>query len=217
MRTELTTPAKQSPVSLQEFKRRLLINDTQNDTAYEELLSTVTQMVEQETNNHFMERVFTTYYDRLPYYDMDYIYNTGSGGGYHVGPSLYYHGDRIELPKTPVKSVTRVEYRLEHQDSWQEFTGYQVRRADLKPAYLIADDSFPTDLRLTDAIRVTYTVGYGNNVNDVPQAIHSAIAEWTASIYQTNKYTMPDVTKRLLKPYTKVLLTSNTDNRMGIL
>lgn len=83
----------------------------------------------------------------------------------------------ILLPRDPIQSVDSVKYldlngdeqTLTVSDDWVAYT--DSNPVQVRPAY---QKSWPSARFVPDAIRVTFTAGYGTNVRDLPDSIVQA-------------------------------------------
>jgi uncharacterized phiE125 gp8 family phage protein len=96
-------------------------------------------------------------------------------------------GNEVALPKGDVQSVTNVT-TYDEADASSVFTssGYRVDtygdRVTLVDGY-----SWPSDLRAHNGVIITYVAGYGDEPEDVPNAIRQAILMLVAHWYENRE------------------------------
>ena len=106
--------------------------------------------------------------------------------GTKVGPDLSLRKRYIEIPTTPVQSVSAVtSFTDDDTESTFASTKYFVDTAR-EPARLFLRDgeAWPTGLRVANGLKIVYVAGYGSNRTDVPEAIRVAILQYIAFNYE---------------------------------
>jgi uncharacterized phiE125 gp8 family phage protein len=117
--------------------------------------------------------------------------------------------DEIILPCPPLISVTSIEYQDGGSPTYTALTSYQVTSISepgkIKPAY---GEWWPTiQCGTYDAIRVTYTAGYGAHPGAVPLAIKQAMLLMIGDWYENTEASINQIIQRnpalpaLLGPY----------------
>ena len=143
------------PVLLHEARAQCKIDDdiTEDDSRLEAYIAAARQLAEAETKRRLISQTWDYYIDEFP------------------------EGDDIELPQTPVASVTSIIYTntsgtpttISALNYRLDTRGY---RAIVRPAY---DVEWPSDVRDDhQAICIKYVAGFGANGTAVPRSIR----EW---------------------------------------
>lgn len=152
-----TTP----PVSVAEAKRQISLVGDELDAYVAQLIEVAT-----ETAEHWTGRALTTQTWRL---------------------TLDEFPCEIYLPRPPLLAVTTVEY-VDANGALQTLSAANYLVAsDKQPAVVTAayNTIWPVTRSQREAVRVTYTAGYGANASDVPLGIRHAIlllvATWFAN------------------------------------
>lgn len=178
MRTKQTSAPANYPVSLQEVKEFLKVDDINSDAEILSLIGAATDHAEALCNRPFINREFQATFDSFP--------------------------RCIELNQTPVQSVDLVEY-VDTNGATQTLvaTEYQVdlgnrfRKARIVEAY---NKTYPSTRVQMNAVTVTFTAGYGADWNSVPDTIKTTI-KYLVSHYFINRSSegkVPEMIKMLL-------------------
>lgn len=175
---ELVTAPSVEPVSLDELKAHLRVDQADENGLLTSLIVAARRHLEMETRRAFIN---TTYAYRLPKFPADRF---------------------IELPRPPLSSVTSIVY--EDSDSVSQTlaaSSYQVDtygepgRVALEPS-----QSWPaTEADRLNAVTVTYVAGYGSAATDVPQEIRQAIMLLAGHWYENREHTSPEAPREI--PY----------------
>ena len=154
------TPA----VSTAEAKAFARVADSQQDTAIAEMVKAATQEAERRTGRALIRREIIAVFD-----------------AYEAAPPL-------DLPYGPVESVDLFERWDEDTNDWVTLpaTDYQVAGDRIVLSELDAAD-WPEIERARDALRVTYTAGYGTTADSVPSPIRQAIQHMAAAAYRSQR------------------------------
>ena len=130
--------------------------------------------------------------------------------GMRQGPYLNYYKNYIDLVKSPVISVTHIKtYQDDDSATTMAASKYYVDNAR-EPSRIVLrqGETFPTDLRVANAIEIQYVAGY-TSPYQVPEPIRLAILQIIAHMYEhrgdmgnaAEAMMMPSMCKRLLSPY----------------
>ena len=167
------------PVTLQETKAWLKVDDTNSDAEIAGLIQSATLRAEAYCNRPFIQREYTEYFDRFP--------------------------TVIEPCAVTFQSLTSISY-VDGDGNSQSFTdtqvdgGYKFTKTRIKPAY---GYSWPSTRDQYKAVTVVYQAGYGDDWNDVPSNVRLAIL-YLVSHYFTNRQIagedseLPETVKALL-------------------
>ena len=136
-------------------------------------------------------------------YDADIPIKEGS----YVGIDQDITRRSIILPQSPVASISNVKYyNDEDTESTFASSSYYLDSASGPAKFVLRNgESYPTGLRVANALEITYVAGYGG-VNDVPQDIKHACLIYTAWLFEhrgdgTDRNSAPYQATQLLQPY----------------
>lgn len=164
MDLSLITAAATTPVSLQELKDHLRIENTDEDAPVTLFLNAA--VAEFDGRYGWLRRALVN-----QTWDMRIDAFPGSG--------------IIKLPLPPLQSVTSVKY-LDTNSVEQTFSSanYEVVTRDLIGFVRLNDDaSWPVAEDVPGAVRVRFVAGYGSNASDVPTPIRVGILMRAAQLY----------------------------------
>lgn len=196
-----TEPASE-PITLAEAKAYLRVDSSGDDALITSLIVSARKLCEEHMQRAIMSQTLQLFLDSLD--DID----EPLWEGMRTGPYLNYYKNYIDLPMPPVTSVTHVK-TYDDEDTATTFanTKYYVDNAK-QPARIVlrTGETFPTALRVANAIEVKYIVGYAS-ANAVPEPIKFAIYQVLTYLYEhrgdmyEGKTSMPSTATKLLSPY----------------
>jgi len=154
------TPPAIEPVTVSELRDFLRLSGNDQDTMLTGFLAAARAALEVYTGRTFINTVYELYFDAFP--------------------------SMIELARPPVQSVSSVYYiNTSGVDTLLASTDYRVDVASLygriEPAY---GTVWPSTQSVVNAVKVTFTAGYGTSSANVPAAIKEAIKMLAADIYE---------------------------------
>lgn len=179
-------PPTADPVTLSDAKLVARVDGTSEDALITSLITAATSLAEDYTRCSFVTRTLML--------TLDGFYSPARGDRRTV--------DRITLPRPPIAGVTSVQYfDTANNAHTLAPTAYQVNTA-AGVLYRNVDAMWPAPLRPSDAVRITYTAGYGS-ATDVPEGIKQAILRITMLAYQreVSDALSDTAVKALLAPY----------------
>jgi uncharacterized phiE125 gp8 family phage protein len=170
MRLTITTAPDVEPVTLTEVKKHLrLATTTAEATAYtseddllNRLITVARIQAEQETGRAFITQTKTMYLDKWP------------------------ADTFIRLPYPPLQSAV-VTYRLEDDDDYDETLSTVDTDTVSEPGRIVLqpNESWPSGTLYTDKpIKIEFDCGYGDEADDVPEGIKSAILLKISDLYE---------------------------------
>lgn len=170
MRITTTTAPTVEPVTLAEVKKhlRLATTDaeaaayTSEDDLLNRLITVARTQAEQETGRAFITQTKTMYLDGWP--DEDFI--------------------RLPYPTLQSAAVT---YRLEDDDDYDETLSTVDTDIVSEPGRVVLqpNESWPSGTLYTDRpIKIVFVCGYGDDADDVPENIKSAILLKISDLYE---------------------------------
>ena len=129
--------------------------------------------------------------------------------GFHTGYSETPRVNYIELPRSPVQSVTSIKsFSDDNTETTLATSNYFVDTVR-EPARVVLRDggTWPTDLRNANGIEVLYIAGYGDTRATIPEPIRVAMLEYIAFLYEHRgddegrALNPPMMIRSLLQPY----------------
>ena len=176
----ITTAPQNEPLDAAETISYLRVDSGVDTTLIDNLIQAARFWAEDYTNRTFLTTVFTLSLDGIGYVDVPL--KEGFHTGYSDTPSVNY----IELPRSPVQSVTSIKsFADDNTATTLAATNYFVDTVRV-PARIVLRDggSWPTDLRNANGIEVLYTEGYGSSRADIPEPIRVAMLEYVTFMYE---------------------------------
>lgn len=175
----VTTEPTQEPVTLQEVKEYLRVEDSTDERTIRPLIETARRFAEEHLGLALVSTTFTQYYDALndaesPLWE-----------GTRTGPYLNYYKNYIVLGKGPVSSVTHVKtYNDSDEATTMTASKYYVDTAR-SPSRIVlrTGETFPSSLRVANAIEVEYVAGY-SSIYSIPEPIRMGILQHIAHLYE---------------------------------
>jgi len=201
--TVSVTPT-QEPVTLQEVKEYLRLEDSVDERNLQPMVEAARSYAEEYMNRALMSQTLVLYLDSFSDKD-DPLWE-----GVRTGPYMNFHKDYIVLPKSPVSSVTSLK-TYDDEDTATTFAAsrYYVDTASV-PARIVlrTGESFPTALRVANAIEVTYVAG-STSPYSVPEPIRLGVLQHIAFLYEhrgdMGEYlqarSVPPMIKTMYAPY----------------
>lgn len=150
----LVTPPAQEPVTLDEAKVHLRVDDDTEDAYIESLIAAAREWCENYQRRAYITQVRELQLDGFP------------------------RRPWIRLPRPPLQQVTAIKYvRADGTEAIFDPSLYVVDTASQPGRVLLAPEaSWPSvDLQPGGAVRITYTCGYGDTPDTVPAGVRAAI------------------------------------------
>lgn len=179
------TPPGVEPITAAELKLFLEIesSETRWDDLLDALIVTARQHAEEYLGAALITTVFVASYDRVP-----------------MGVSPWWDGVRelpvtavqevgreIPVPRWPLQSVASVDF-IDDDDTatTADASSYYVDTARVPPRVVLRfGQVWPTvNLRPANGVQVTFTAGYGDAAEDVPQQIRQALIMMAAYLFE---------------------------------
>ena len=204
------TSATTDPLTYTEIRDFLRLDEGVDENILVTLNKMATQFVEKYTGRALINRTLNLFIDGIDEVDL------ALWEGTKVGPDLSIRKRYIELPTTPVSSVSSISH-FNDQDTETTFasTKYFVDSAR-EPArvYLRDGEAWPSGLRVANGLKIVYVAGYGANRSDVPEAIKMAILQLISFNYEhrgdfEGQLRTSVFTESLLMPYRKLSFSNN--------
>lgn len=196
-----TEPASE-PITLAEAKAYLRIDSSGDDALINSLIVAARKLCEEHMQRAIITQTLQLFIDTTEEIDQPLW------EGMRTGPYLNYHKNYIDLPMPTVTAVTHIK-TYDDSDSSTTFasSNYYLDNAR-QPARVVlrTGSTFPTALRVANAIEVKYVTGYAN-ANSVPAPIKFSIYQVLTYLYEhrgdmyEGKTSLPITANKLLAPY----------------
>lgn len=197
------TVSTDSPaISTADMKTFLRVDTSDDDAVIAAYVSTATEAIKQHLRLALLTETFVLKADGFTEPDGDDRL-IALGPGVHTASKPYVlgGGDTFDLPFPPLQSVTTVQtFDRSNNVSTYSDTKYEV---DLQSGriYLNEGETWPSNLRAQDAVKITYVAGYGSG--SIPDPILQAIRSYVEQMYDGCEGMTAEV-KRLLATYRRM-------------
>lgn len=176
----VVTEASTYPLEVKDVKNFLKLDENEDELYVRSLIGSATEYVESYTSLSLINRTLKLSLDYLSEIDVPLWEGT------RTGPDITIRKTIINLPSSPVSSVTHIK-TFDDQDTETTFASskYYVDTAS-KPARIIlrSGETWPTALRVGNAVEITYVAGYGTSPKQVPEQIRLAMMQYIAFMYE---------------------------------
>ena len=199
---KITTEPTQEPLTVQEVKEYLRVDDSTDERIIRPYVQTARKFCEEHTGRALTTQTLTLFLDAFDDID-DPLWE-----GMRTGPYLNYYKNYIVLPNSPVVSVTHLKtYNDSDTATTMAATEYYLDNAR-EPSRIVlrTGSSFPTALRVANAIEVEYIAGYTSQYN-VPEPLKLGMLQHIAYLYEHRgdmydaKLPYPPMLRSLYAPY----------------
>lgn len=180
-RSVVTVAPTVEPLSLQEVKDHLRVTDSAEDSYITALIVAARQYVEKFINKKLITQTVQDWRDR-------FSFSVPIWEGVRYGSITEFQARVLETAFYPVQSVDEIS-TFDRDDDETVFSAgnYQTDTVDEDlPGRIILRDgaSWPTSLRIANAVKVEYTAGYGDTADDVPQSIRQGLLMTVAYMFE---------------------------------
>lgn len=186
-----------------EVKNWLRIDGSDDDTVITALIKASHNWARDYTGRSLTTRTLKMAIDSI--YDTDIDIREGQ----YIGIDQDINRRSIILPASPVASITHVK-SFDDSDTETTFSSskYYLDKISVPARFVLRNgESYPTGLRVANAIEITYQAGYGG-ASDVPEDIKHACLMYFAHLFEnrgdnaTDKViSAPFSATRILQPY----------------
>tara|TARA_X000001388_G_C2206457_1_gene113300 strand:+ start:183 stop:845 length:663 start_codon:yes stop_codon:yes gene_type:complete len=192
------------PLTLSDTKSYLRVDHSSDDSLITSLIIASRQLVEEHTGRALITQTLHLFLDGFNEAE-DPLWE-----GVRTGPYLNFYKNYIDLPRPPVASVTSIHTFDDDDNSTLYATANYYVNSAREPARIVlrTGSTWPTALRVANAIKVVYEAGYGS-AGAVPNPIKQAMLQLVAHMYEqrgdmadvNGETKMPILVKKLLAPY----------------
>lgn len=202
---KIHTAPSSEPVTLSDTKNYLRISGSSDDTLINSLIVTARRIAEEHMGRAIISQTLQLFIDTLENYD-DPLFE-----GIKTGPYLNYYKNYIDLPFPEVSSITHIK-TFDDEDNATTFSSSKYFLDNVRqPARVVlrTGETFPTALRVANAIEVQFVAGYAD-ANSVPDPIKVALFQIVAFLYEQRgdgidylqqREGIPNTVRSLLSPY----------------
>jgi hypothetical protein len=194
------TASNDSPaISTADMKTFLRVDNSDDDAVIATYVATATEAVKQYLRLAVLTETFVMKADGFALAGADdRLLSLGPGVHTASVPYVLGGGETFDVAFPPLQSVTSVEtFDRSNASTTFSNTKYEV---DLQSGriYLNEGETWPTDLRAQDAVKITYVAGYGSG--SIPEPILQAIRSYVEQLYDGCEGMTAEI-KRLLSFY----------------
>ena len=175
----VTAPAVE-PVTVDEVIKHLRLDADTDEGEVESYIQASREWCENYTGRAFINRTLRLSIDGIDEVDIPLW------EGWKTGPDISLRKRDILIPKPPLYSVTSVT-TFDDADASTVFasTKYYVDKArEPGRVFLRNGETWPTALRVSNAVEIVYVAGYGATAGSVPASIVFAIKSLAAWLYE---------------------------------
>lgn len=187
MKSKVSVQPAIEPVTLAELKTALRITSTSEDSLLTQLIIDARTYAEDYTGRKFITQTLVSYDHNLYGQEAEWF------SGYRIAPesSLYKGKKFVQFDWAPAQSVTSVvTIDIDNSENAYASSNYYLDNYDdnMFPRLNVNDSSttYATSLRSSNAIKITWVAGYGDDAVDVPASIRRGILMMASHLY-TNR------------------------------
>ena len=197
-----TTAPTQEPVTLQEVKEYLRVDDATDERVVRPFIESARRFCEEHTGRALMTQTLILYLDAFED-AFDPLWE-----GMRTGPYLNYYKNYVVLPRAPVVSVSHIKTYDDADVATTLAASKYYLDSAREPARVVMrnGETFPTALRVANAIEIEYVTGYTSQYN-IPEPIKLGIMQHIAYLYEHRgdmydaKLPYPPMLRSLYAPY----------------
>jgi len=174
-----TTPPAIEPLTLDETKTFLRVDQNNDDALISALITAARMFCESYTGRSLITRSYSLFLDRWP----------GACFVPHFRPErrrLHFTASTVELPYPPLLSVTQVNiYAADNSTTVFDAANYYVDTAGAPGRVVLTQGAVPPlPGRVANGIEIQYTAGYGATEDDVPALLRQGMLQLIAHLYE---------------------------------
>jgi len=182
MALKLITSPLTEPLSLAEIKFYLKVTGTSEDVLLTQIITAIRKSCEDWTGRALVTQTWTLWRDAFPHRQKDRLPHDGY---FELPVDFADESQRmISIPRPPLQSVTFLKTcSAGNQAVTFDASKYFVDTAS-EPGRIVLNpsSSWPTDLRLANAVEIEFVAGYGD-ASAVPGALRQGMLLWIKLLY----------------------------------
>lgn len=189
LRLVQTTPPAVEPLSVQETKDFLRIDQSSDDTLVESLIMAARMQCEKYTGRALINQSWSLFLDHWPGRDTTIWWEGIRDGAQTSRPTNF-----LLIPKPPLVSITQILIYDEDDTGvvWEPSNYYVDTACAPGRVVLRTGGVAPSPLRAANGIEIQFTAGYGDEAADVPRSLIEGISRTVAHMYE-NRGDFPDM------------------------
>ncbi len=176
---QISTAPTQEPLTLQEVKDYLRVEDSTDERIIRPYIETARRFAEEHLGRSLMTQTITQFIDGYDEME-DPLFE-----GFRTGPYLTYYKNYITLARPPVVSVSSIStFNDEDTETTFASTRYYLDNVREPSRVVLRNgETFPTALRVANAIKIVYVSGY-TSPYAVPEPIRLGMLQHIAHMYE---------------------------------
>lgn len=183
-RSKVTEKPLIFPVSKDEVKAQIGLNDSYQDSFIETLIAAATDFCENYLGRKFIDQELTLYLDKWIYETNDLFWN----GTIQAPESILTGRGWVELDWRPCQSITEITtFDRTNNETIYDSSNYMLDNNDddmLSRIWLNEGSVLPSNIRVVNGYKVRYRAGYGTAASDVPAMIRQSIIMMVAFMFE---------------------------------
>ena len=200
----ITAPAA-SPISLADMKIYLRVDTTDDDALIQDFIDAATTTVKQYIRRSLISETLEFTMDGFGInetYADERLVRLGAGVHTISYPYVLGRTNEVDIPFPPIQSITSVKtFDRSNNESTFDSSNYELDEQGGR-VYLNEGETWPSDLRAREGVKIRYVSGYGDAATDIPDPIIQAIRLYVGKMYDCREaYEMPEQCKAILSPY----------------
>lgn len=197
----ITAPAAQV-VSVADMKAYLRVDTSDDDDLISDFIDAAQESMKQYLRRALITETLELTMDGFGQNQDDPLLSLGAG--VHTGsyPYLTGYGNEFDLPFAPIQSITSIKtFNRSNAESTLSSDKYELDEQGGR-VYLNEGETWPSNLRHREAVKVRYTAGYGDAATDIPAPIVQAVKMHVGMMYDCRGMCeLPESCKRLVDGY----------------
>ena len=176
---KIATEPNQEPISLQEAKDYLRVENSTDERIIQAMIETARRFAEEHLGRSLMQQTIHQFIDGYDEME-DPLFE-----GFRKGPFLTYYKNYLTLARPPVQSITSVS-TFNDSDAETTFASTKYYLDNVRePARVVLrnGETFPTSLRVANAIKIVYVSGYSSPFS-IPEPIRLGMLQHVAHLYE---------------------------------
>jgi len=208
----VTSEPVRTALEVRDVKNFLKLDDDSDEILVRTLIKVASTFIENYTGRSFINRTIELFIDGV--FEIDYPLHEGT----RTGPDMYFRRRVIELPSSPVSTVSSIStFNDDDVETTFLASSYFVDTVT-EPSRIVLRNgaTWPTALRVSNGIKIEYVAGYGATTASIPEPLRLAMYQYIAFLYEHRgdferfpPPEMPSSIQSLIQPYRILNFSSN--------